>query len=99
MATEKTAEQLVDLLKSVLDAMMRNVFTLQDQGERMLNLMIDQGVIVQQEGRRMLNAWLAATRKAGDQYAGMIRRYIQTFREHLSPAPESRPAGKKRRDS
>jgi hypothetical protein len=95
MTTEKTVGQLVDMMKSVLEAMMRDIFTVQDQGERLLNLLLDQGVVAQREGRKMVTAWLSATRKAGDEYAGMVRRYIKKFGEYLSGDPSSKPSGKK----
>lgn len=95
METDETTGHLLDLMKSVLERMMRDIFTMQDQGERLLNLLIDQGVVAQREGRKMVNEWLAATRKAGDQYAGMVRRYIKKFGEHLSADPSSRTADKK----
>lgn len=76
-------------MQSALETMMRNVFTLQDQGERMINALIEQGLVSQKDGRKMVSDWLWTVRNCRDEYAGMIRKYIEKLGELIVDGPVS----------
>jgi polyhydroxyalkanoate synthesis regulator phasin len=90
MTNGKRAVEVFDLMQSALDTMMRNIFTIQDQGERMINALIEQGAVARKEGRQMVSEWLWTVRKCRDEYAGMIRNYIDKLGELMTDNPVSK---------
>lgn len=68
---------------------MQTIFTLQDQGEKMINTLIDQGVVAQQEGRKVASEWLSMARKGREEYARMIRENMDKIGDFLVAGPAS----------
>jgi len=46
--------------------------TLQDQGEKILNTLLDQGVVAQQEGRKVLTEWISMAKKGREDYKKLM---------------------------
>ena len=72
MTQNKWADELVGFMQSSVETTMSTMGTLQDQGEKILNTLLDQGVVAQQEGRKVLNEWIAMAKKGRDDYKKLM---------------------------
>jgi polyhydroxyalkanoate synthesis regulator phasin len=83
MTRENWADEFVDFMQSTLENTMQTIFTLQDQGEKMINTLIDQGIVAHQEGRKVVNEWLSMARKSREDYARMMRENMDKIEDFL----------------
>jgi polyhydroxyalkanoate synthesis regulator phasin len=72
MTQNKWAEELVGFMQSSFETTMSTVSTLQNQGEKILNTVLDQGVVAQQEGRKVLTEWAGMAKKGSEDYKKLM---------------------------
>lgn len=73
----KWADELVSFMRRSLDTTMSTLSTYQEQGEKILHMLLDQGVVAQQEGRKMLTEWLEMGRKGRDDYKRLMTQNLE----------------------
>ena len=81
MSSDNMVKEMFSLFKSSTDAAWGTISTLQNQAERMANIMLDQSSNIQAEGRRHLGEWIANTRKTQEDLR-------KTYNEGLDMMPE-----------
>jgi len=64
----KIAQVIFTLSENYWQITMEALSTLQTHNEKMLNTLINQGVITYQEGKDVLQEWMSQTRKAREQF-------------------------------
>lgn len=72
MTQNKWVDELVGFMQSSFETTMSTLGTLQDQGEKILNTLLDQGVVAQQEGRKVLNEWISMAKKGREDYKKLM---------------------------
>jgi polyhydroxyalkanoate synthesis regulator phasin len=82
---EQWTDELVGFMQSSFDTTMKTLGTMQDQGEKILNAMLDQGVVAQREGRKVLNEWISMAKKGREDYSKMMRDNLEKFSDFLRP--------------
>jgi polyhydroxyalkanoate synthesis regulator phasin len=76
MTQNKWAEELVGFMQSSFETTLTTVGTLQNQGEKILNTLLDQGVVAQQEGRKVLTEWISMGKKGSEDYRKLMTENI-----------------------
>lgn len=95
MKQDQWTDELVGYMQSSLETTIRTLGTLQDQGEKILNALLDQGVVAQQEGRKVLDEWMSMARKGREDYSKMMKDNLDKFSDFLKPAgPSEKGKGK-----
>ena len=58
---------------------------MQTQGEKMMNTLLDQGLLMLQEGRKVLSEWISMARRSRDDYHRIVNDNLNKFSEILEP--------------
>ena len=85
----KWAEDLSDFMQSSFDTTVNTLSMLQDQGEKIINTLLDQGLVAQQEGRKVLNDWVEMGKKGRDEYKRMMKDNLGKLNEFFKSASPS----------
>jgi polyhydroxyalkanoate synthesis regulator phasin len=72
MTQNKWVDELVGFMQSSFETTFSTLGTLQDQGEKILNTLLDQGVVAQQEGRKVLTEWISMAKKGREDYKKLM---------------------------
>jgi polyhydroxyalkanoate synthesis regulator phasin len=87
MAQVNWADEFVDFMQSTFETTMNTLGNLQDQGEKMIYTLMDQGVVAHQEGRKVLSEWFSMARKGREEYARMMRENMDKIEDFIIKAP------------
>jgi hypothetical protein len=68
MEHEKIAKQMLDFQKSTFDNTFSAMLLVQEQGERMLGIALEQSPWVPQEGKKVINEWINACKKGQEDF-------------------------------
>lgn len=87
---EKNADKFADYLLYWLETTEKTWETVsQDQGEKMLHSMLDQGLVAQQEGRKVLNDWMTMAKKGREEYRKLMIENMSRVSEFFNGATET----------
>jgi polyhydroxyalkanoate synthesis regulator phasin len=86
MKPEQWTDDLVGYMQSSFETTMNTLGILQNQGEKILNALLDQGVVAQQEGRKVLSEWMSMARKGREDYSKMMRDNLGKFTDFFKTA-------------
>ena len=67
MDYNNVTKEMFNIFKSSAEATFGTISTLQNQTERMANLLLDQTATLQAEGRKHLQEWLASTKRSQEE--------------------------------
>ncbi|MBF0509297.1 MAG: hypothetical protein HQK57_10280 [Deltaproteobacteria bacterium] len=72
MDPQQFAKQMIEFEKATLDNTFNAMSMVQDQMEKMTNLMMDQAAWIPQEGKKVVNDYLATCRKTSSDFKTMM---------------------------
>ena len=81
MSAEKMPKELFNLWKSSVQAYMKNLSAMQEQGDRMLELMLEQSDVYREEFKKML-------KESADQVKQMQKSYLDAIQENMQKMEE-----------
>lgn len=87
MAQFNWADEFVDFMQSTFENTMRTLGNLQDQGEKMMYTLMDQGVVAHQEGRKVLSEWFSIARNGREDFARMMQENMDKIEGLFVVAP------------
>jgi len=95
MKQDQWTDELVGFMRSSFETTMNTMGTLQDQGEKILSALLDQGVVTQQEGRKVLDEWISMAKKGREDYSKLMRDNLDKFSDFFKTAgPSEKGKGK-----
>lgn len=99
MDYSNVTREMFNIFKSSAEATFGTISTLQNQTERMANLLLDQAGTLQSEGRKHLQEWLASTKKSQEELKTAYTKGMNSITEILSSKgmAEDGDAAKKRK--
>ena len=87
MTQGKWAEEFIDFMQSNFESTLKTLETLQDQGEKMVNTLMDQGFVAQQEGRKVISEWFSMARKGRAEFARTMLDNLDKIEDLFVAAP------------
>jgi hypothetical protein len=81
---EKVGLEYVNFMRNSFRTWMEGVTLMQNQGERVLEMALRQGQAGYGERSKILQEWVAAYKKAGEQFQGTIEANLAKLEEFLS---------------
>lgn len=84
MSQNKWVDELVGFMQSSFETTISTLGTLQDQGEKILNTLLDQGVVAQQEGRKVLTDWISMAKKGREDYKKLMSENMNKVSDFFS---------------
>ena len=94
MNGEQIPKQVLGIWKSSWETYVKTLKTAEEQGDRMLDLMLQQSGNLQEEAKTQIKEWVSDSKKVSKNYLDAIEQNISKFEEILEPAME--PAEAKR---
>ena len=71
----------ISFMQSSFETTVNTMNMLQDQGEKILNSVLDQGLVAQKEGRKILGEWIEMSKKGRDDYGKMVKENLDNMNE------------------
>jgi hypothetical protein len=65
-------KEMMKFWKTQWEAYLRSIFTMQEQGEKMLELMFSQSGVLQEESKKMIKDWTNKSKKIQKTYLDMV---------------------------
>lgn len=84
LGAEKAGLEYVNFMRSSFRTWMESVTLMQDQGERLLDLILKQGVTGYEEGKKALGEWTVNYKKASEQFKSSVEENLTKLEEFLS---------------
>jgi len=78
---------LLQLMKSNLETYFQTQQMLQEQGEKMLDMLITQSDSIQAEGKNLLKKWLVNAKKASAEYRKVMEESLKKSEEFFGQGP------------
>ncbi len=74
-------KQVVDFQKATFDNSFRAMTTLQEQGEKMVDMFLQQASWLPEEGKKAVTDWIAAYQKGRDDFKGSVEKNFVKVQE------------------
>lgn len=72
MDQKQMFKQIIDFQKNTFDNSFKAMSTLQEQGEKMINVFLEQSPWLPEEGRKSVTEWLQAYKKGREEFKAMV---------------------------
>jgi hypothetical protein len=92
METGKIAKQMIDFQKTTFDNTFSAVVTLQEQAEKMVNVLMEQSVWLPEDGKKAVNEWGAAYKKGRDDFKKSVDENFSKFEGFFTDLAKSQTA-------
>jgi hypothetical protein len=74
-------KEMMKFWKTQWEAYLRSIFTMQEQGEKMLELMFSQSGVLQEESKKMVKDWTVKSKKMQKTYLDMVEANFKKIEE------------------
>ncbi len=88
MNGEQSAKQMVGMWKASWETYLKTVKAAEDQGDRMLDLMLQQSDTLQGEARKLVKQWADNAKEISKTYLGAVEQNVKKIEEMLEPKAE-----------
>jgi len=88
MNGEQATKQMVGMWKASWETYLKTVKAAEEQGDRMLDLMLQQSDALQGEGRKLVKQWAENAKEIGRTYLGAVEQSVKKMEEILEPKSE-----------
>lgn len=83
MDGKEAQKEMLQLLKSNVETYFQTQEMLQNQSEKMLDMMVTQSEAIQTEGKNLLKKWLESVKKANADYRKMMEENLKKSEDYL----------------
>jgi polyhydroxyalkanoate synthesis regulator phasin len=77
-------KQMLDFQKSTFDNSFKAMTTLQEQGEKMVNMFVEQAPWLPKEGKQVVTDWVNAYRKGREEFKKIVESNFEKVQEYFS---------------
>jgi len=88
MNGEQASKQMVGMWKASWETYLKSVQAAEQQGDRMLELMLQQSDTLQGEARKLVKQWADNAKEISRTYLGAIEQNVKKIEEILEPKSE-----------
>jgi len=84
MDQKQLFKQVIDFQKTTFDNSFKAMSTLQEQGEKMINMFLEQSPWLPEDGRKSVTEWLKAYKKGREEFKAIVEKNfdkVQTYFE------------------
>jgi hypothetical protein len=81
-------KQMIDFQKKTFDNSFKAMATLQEQGEKMVNMFLEQASWLPAEGKKAVEEWISAYRKGRDDFKKTIDENFGNVEKYFSSSEE-----------
>jgi len=89
MDQKKLFKQMIDFQKATFDNSFAALTTMQEQGEKMMTMFIDQAPWLPKEGRKVIRDWIAAYAKGRDDLKQMVEDNFEKVEAYFAGSDEA----------
>lgn len=90
MNNEQVAKQVMGMWKSSWETYVKTVKAAEEQGDRMLDQMLQQSGAFQEEAKKQIKEWVNNSKKVSKSYLDAVEQNVNKFEEMLEPAEAKR---------
>jgi hypothetical protein len=84
MEQTKLFKQMIDFQKTTFDNSFKAMTTLQEQGEKMINIFLEQSPWLPDEGRKTITEWIHAYKKGREDFKNMVEDNFQKVQDFFA---------------
>jgi len=77
-------KQMIDFQKTTFDNSFKAMTTLQEQGEKMVSMFLEQSPWLPEEGRKTITDWIQAYKKGREDFKNMVDANFVKVQEYFS---------------
>ena len=88
-------KQMLDFQKTTFDNSFKAMATLQEQGEKMVNMFVEQAPWLPNEGKQVVIDWVNAYRKGRDEFKNIVESNFEKVQEYFTEKKTEKKAEKK----
>jgi hypothetical protein len=81
-------KQMIDFQKATFDNSFRAMTTLQEQGEKMVNMFLEQAPWLPEEGKTAISDWIMAYRQGRENFKESVEGNFEKVKDYFSDAGE-----------
>ncbi len=86
MNGEQVSKQVMGMWKGSWETYVKTVKAAEEQGDRMLDLMLQQSSTLQEEARKEIKEWVNNSKDLSNSYLDAVEQNVNKFEEMLEPA-------------
>jgi hypothetical protein len=90
MNGEQVPKQLMGMWKGSWETYVKTLKAAEEQGDRMLELMLQQSEALQEETKKVIKEWANNYKKMSKSYLDAVEQNISKFVETLEPKPKEK---------
>lgn len=90
MNGEQVPKQVLGMWKSSWGTYVKTLKAAEEQGDRMLDLMLQQSGTLQEEAKKQIKEWVNNSKKVSKSYLDAVEQNVNKFEEMLGPAEAMR---------
>jgi hypothetical protein len=81
-------KQMIDFQKATFDNSFKAMTTLQEQGEKMVGMFLEQAPWLPAEGKKAITDWIGAYRKGRDEFKDAVEKNFSKVQDYFAGAAE-----------
>ena len=85
MNSEQVPKQILGMWKSYWETYVKTLKAAEEQGDRMLDLMLQQSDVFQGEAKKLIREWINNTKKVSKSYLDAVEQNVGKIDEMLEP--------------
>ena len=85
MNSEQVPKQILGMWKSYWETYVKTLKAAEEQGDRMLDLMLQQSDVFQGEGKKLIREWINNSKKLSKSYLDAVEQNVNRIDEMLEP--------------
>ncbi|OQY58329.1 MAG: hypothetical protein B6245_12450 [Desulfobacteraceae bacterium 4572_88] len=82
-------KQMIDFQKTTFDNSFKAMSTLQEQGEKMVNMFLEQATWLPEEGKGAINNWISAYTKGREDFKDAVESNFDKVQKYFSESEGS----------
>ncbi len=85
MKNEQATMQIFGMWKNVWETYVKTLKTAEEQGDRMLDLALQQSTTLQEETKKLVNDWVSNSKNLSKSYLDAVEQNVSKIDEMLQP--------------
>lgn len=77
-------KQMIDFQKNTFDNSFKAMTTLQEQGEKMVNMFLEQAPWLPEQGKKAIQDWISAYKKGREYFKELVESQFRKVQEYFS---------------
>ena len=90
MSSEQVPEQVIRMWKGSWETHVKTLKTAEEQGSRVLDLMLNQSGTLKEEAKEQIKEWVSNSKEVSKSYLDAVEQNVSKFEEMLEPAEAKR---------